>query len=320
MERPILSSPHNPQLQRVRRWLEKPRQCRIDGVFLADGIHLVQEALAAGLACTELFVDSERIAAGDAIGDPTGPAPVNARTELATLVEVASSRGIPVHRVLPKLFRAISPVETPQGVLGVFDRPKSPDSRLPSRRGDAEGTSSHVVVASGVQDPTNLGSLIRSARATGIREVLTTRGTVDPYHHRALRASMGATFHLHLRTELSIDELLSLLTDSGRRTLALSSRGETPLASLDPTIPSAIVFGSEGSGLPPELESALDLRVRIPMEPGVESLAVPAAAAVVFYWLYLRGGADIPAGDSGVPGPIAESKGHEGRTADADLP
>jgi TrmH family RNA methyltransferase len=190
-------------------------------------------------------------------------------------------------------------VETPQGVLGVFDRPERRE-RGPAKRtsggdttleeGAGDTRSGHIMVAAGVQDPANLGSMIRSARATGIRELLSTRGTVDPYHHRALRASMGATFRLRVQPELGLDELLEELSRSGRRTLALSSHRGIPLSSLDPDEPSAIVFGSEGHGLPPELEAALDLHVRIPMEPGVESLAVPAAAAVAFYWLYLRNG------------------------------
>jgi tRNA G18 (ribose-2'-O)-methylase SpoU len=119
-----------------------------------------------------------------------------------------------------------------------------------------------------------------------MRALITTSGTVDPYHHRALRASMGAAFHLPILTEEPLIPLLNRLHHVGYRTVALTTRAETDLTELDPAPPTALVLGAEGSGLEPAVEQAVDIRVRIPMSAGVESLGVAAAGAVAFFWLH----------------------------------
>lgn len=265
MEPELLSSATNPHLKQVRRWRDSAQRCRADGVLLAEGVHLVDEALSAGIRCLHLFVTDGA-----------------EREDIRRLTAEAARRGAAVRFVLPRLFPSISTLDAPQGILGVFARPLP---RVESTVTDAP----HILVAAGIQDPGNLGSILRSARATGIRELHTTRGTVDAYHHRTLRASAGAAFHLGIHPEAEPGALLARLRSRGRRLLALVPDAPTSLLEVDPFPPSAVVFGAEGQGIPPEIEAALDLRVRIPMEPGVESLAVPAAAVVVFYWLYLAG-------------------------------
>ena len=302
MNRREITSPHNPLLRQLRRWVDKPKQCRADHVLLADGVHLVQEAFAAGLEGLDLLVDVERSGAGR-LGGPSD--------EISALLEEADARGVPVHVLPAKLFRDVSPVETPQGILGVFRRPPAPSLDLggavpaagaerlhdarpprdPLEAGRAASERVHAgapwLVACGVQDPSNLGAMLRTARATGVTQLLTSHGTVDPFHHRALRAAMGATFRMSVHADLRADELEAHVKSAGLRSVALSADGDTPLESLDPHEPVALYFGSEGSGLPAEVASSVDVHVRIPMEPGTESLSVPAAAAVCLYWLYL---------------------------------
>ncbi len=269
MEAPITSS-HNPQVTRVRKWINRPQVCRRDGVLVADGIHLVQEALEAGLSCRVIFADSR-----------------SSHPEVKEILDSADERRLPVYPVMPHILRAVSGVETPQGLIGVFERPAFEPSAF--WRAALETSPVHVVVAAGVQDPGNMGSLIRTARAAGIRGLVCTRGTVDPYHHRALRASMGAALSFPILLDVEEETLISQLEKAGLRTAGLAPRGTTDLDEIDPQYPTAWVFGSEGQGLPKDIGDAIDLNVKIPMEPGVESLAVPAAGAVVFYWLYLFG-------------------------------
>jgi TrmH family RNA methyltransferase len=265
MDLPPITSSQNRQISEVRRLLARPRECRKEGVLVADGIHLVQEAMRARLRCRGLFVTV-----------------ADRGEEMAALQEEATRLRLPVYRVLDHLFRVISPVETPQGIVGIFERP--PRAALWGRDGKAEG---HLIVAHGLQDPTNIGAILRSGLAAGMSGLITTPGTVDPYHHRALRASMGAAFQMPIRPEEPLLPLLNRLSHLGYRTVALSPRAELELTGLSPDGPMAMILGAEGAGLRPAVEEAVDLRVRIPMQAGVESLGVAAAGAVAFFWLRL---------------------------------
>ena len=265
MEIPTITSSQNRQVSRVRRLLAKPRECRKAGVLIADGIHLVREALDAGLPCRMLFAEG-----------------LSRDVEIARLVESAQRLRLPLYPILPHLFRAISPVETPQGILGVFDRPKHDRVDLWKA-----GRTGNLVVAAGIQDPTNIGSISRSALAAGARGLICTEETVDPFHHRALRASMGASFRLPLIAEEPLRPTLQKLANRGYSTVALTPRGPIVLPALDPRTCYGLGLGSEGSGLDPEIEAECTYRVRIPIAPQVESLGVAAAAAVALFWLAL---------------------------------
>ncbi|MCA9730154.1 MAG: RNA methyltransferase [Candidatus Eisenbacteria bacterium] len=278
MEIPTITSSQNRQVTRVRRLLARPRECRKAGVLVADGIHLVREALEVGLPCQLLFAEVQS-------RDP----------EIAHLVESAERLRLPLYPILPHLFRAVSPVETPQGILGVFERPRHDRHEL-----WGGPPQSHLVVAAGIQDPTNLGSIARSALAAGAVGLVCTEETVDPFHHRALRASMGASFRLPVVTGEALRPTIHKLRNQGYRTLALAPRGETDLRSLDPRVPYALLLGSEGAGLAADIESECEHRVRIPIAPAVESLGVAAAAAVALFWLRLTPPAS-PDGSTLVP-------------------
>jgi len=267
MELPPITSPQNRQISQVRRLLAKPRDCRREGCLVAEGVHLVEEALRARLHCRSLMVT------------------VNERNgEIARIAEQAERLRLPLYRVLDHLFRSFSSLDTPQGVLGVFDRPRSEHGRIWARAGQPSG---HLVIAHGLQDPGNIGAIARSALASGMRGIITTKGTVDPFHHRALRASQGAAFHLPILAEEPLTSVLARLGRSKYRTVALTPRGDVELTDIDPRAPTAFFLGAEGAGLDPAVEAAVDLRVNIPMQPGVESLGVAAAATVAFFWLHL---------------------------------
>lgn len=269
-EIPTITSAQNRQVSRIRRLLAKPRDCRREGVLVADGIHLVREALAARLPGQAIFAEVDSRSA-----------------EILALIESARAQEITVYPVVPHIFRAISAVETPQGIVGIFERPKETTGSVPRPELLAPRD---LVVLAGVQDPMNLGSIVRSASAAGVREITCTDHSVDPFHHRALRASQGAAFHMPVRIESSARAVSSRLAGLGYLSIGLSPRGEVSLTSLDPRASYALFFGSEGEGLDPETERSLALRVRIPMEGATESLGVAAAAAVTLFWLSLERG------------------------------
>jgi RNA methyltransferase, TrmH family len=272
MEPPQISSAQNQHVSLVRRILSRPQEARREGLLVADGIHLVQEAIRAGLGCRSLFITLDE-----------------RNAQITETLALAVEKRLPVYRVIDRLFRGISGLEAPQGVVGVFERPgaKHAQTGEPDFWDKLAPATGNIAIADGLQDPVNIGSLARSALGAGFRALITTPGTVDPFHHRALRAAQGASFHLpHL-----LDEPPALLAEQLKRagylTVGLSATGDHDLTDLDPAQPTAVFLGSEGAGLSPDARHAISRSVRIPIEPGIESLGVASAGAVAFFWLRL---------------------------------
>lgn len=282
VEHPPITTAQNRHVSLVRRILSRPQEARREGVLVADGIHLVQEAIRAGLGCRSLFVTTDE-----------------SNAEITTVLAAAHELHLPVYRVIGHLFRSLSSLETPQGVVGVFERPGTdrPGADRPGadRHGAGrlavwerlESARGHIAVADGLQNPMNIGSLARSALGAGFRALVTTPGTVDPFHHRALRAAQGASFHLPHLLDEAPGPLADRLQQIGYLTVGLCAGGEQELNDLDPAQPTALFLGSEGAGLSPTALGAVSRRVRIPIEPGIESLGVAVAGAVAFFWLRL---------------------------------
>jgi TrmH family RNA methyltransferase len=145
-----------------------------------------------------------------------------------------------------------------------------------------------VVVMAAVQDPGNVGTIVRSAEAFGATGVVTTRGSADPWSPKGLRASAGSGLRFPVLRGMAIPVLLAQLRVAGVKIVAASSHsagvaaaGADAAADLREAV--AIFIGNEGAGLPAEIEHAADGRISIPMSAGVESLNAGVAASVVLY-------------------------------------
>jgi TrmH family RNA methyltransferase len=139
-----------------------------------------------------------------------------------------------------------------------------------------------LVVAAGLQDPGNLGTILRSAEAFGAAGIFLTEGTVSPYNSKVLRGSAGSIFRLPF-LQIASAELLPLLRAHGVRLLATSSHQGTPLPQISWTLPLAIFIGNEGAGLSRELTRQMDETLAIPQSKQVESLNAGVAASIVLY-------------------------------------
>jgi len=249
----VIRSRANPLVRRLRTLASKgdPQ------LALLEGEKLVREALAAGL-------DLEEVALTPSFGS-SHALPAELR-----------HRGVPVRVVAQDVFTALSPAETSQGILAVARRPSF----------DAEAVFAAtplLVVAVGVQNPGNLGGLLRTAEAAGATGALLTEGCADPFSWKALRGSMGSAFRLpHLR-QLALADALGLLVRRGVALLAAASDGRLGFDQADYRGPVAILVGAEGAGLPDEARRRASLLVRIPMAGAVESLNVGVATALLLY-------------------------------------
>lgn len=250
-----ISARDNPLVKKLRLLASSSRARREQGETLLDGAHL----LAAALAC-DWPLQAVVVSASGA-----------EQEEIAALL-ARSSANSPCYRLPDRLFAQLSPVDTPSGVLAVIELPAPPAAAL-----DAD-----LLVLEGVQDPGNLGSILRTAAAAGIGEVLLSPGCAGVWSPRVLRAGMGAHFVLRLHEDV---DLLTALADYRGRILAtaLSARARSLYALELNTAPCAWLFGAEGQGLSAVLRARADEEVMIPLAAGTESLNVGAAVAVCLF-------------------------------------
>jgi len=231
-------------------------------VYVAEGVHLAREALR-GNDPVEAFVVSPRMS--------TTP-------EGLELLAAIRELGTPCFHTADATLDGIQDARSPQPVVCVVHRRLVPDEEI-ERRFDG---GSFAVVLDGIQDPGNLGAVVRSADGAGCDLVLVTGRSADPYHPRAVRATMGSIFRLPV-VEQSTDSVTERLRSHGYRLAGADPHGGVVYREAELGGRVALVLGSEGSGISPGLREQLDITVTIPLNAGVESLSVGAAAAVLLF-------------------------------------
>ncbi|HEX2275361.1 MAG TPA: RNA methyltransferase [Acidimicrobiales bacterium] len=244
----------NPRVQRLRRLARDPRARRAERAFVVEGPRVVATALDAGVALEAVYVA------------PGFEGPV---------LDRARAAGVEVAMLAPGVIERAADAVTPQGVLAVAP---AVDVTL-----DALRACTLVVVCSGVADPGNLGTVLRSAEAAGAGAVICCDGTVDVSSPKCVRASAGALFHLKVVAGGAAVEVLEEVGGWGMRRLGTRSRGGTPHYRADLRGPTAVLLGNEAHGLPADVEPHLDGVVTVPIVGRAESLNVGVAAAVICF-------------------------------------
>ena len=231
-------------------------------MFLAEGRHLVLEALSGPTELTHLF-HSPRLLQSEG------------GTEL---LERAATRGVPTDQLSDELLASLQDARSAQPVLAEVRRPTgSPDELF-----GPDGSPGIVVVAHSIQDPGNLGTLLRSAHAAGVLGFVCCGAGADPFHPRAVRATAGAVFQLP-PLELDSARTLEHAASGGFVNVGTAANRGVPYDEAPGHRRRALWFGSEGAGLPAQVERSIDEWIHIPMRAGVESLSVAAAAAVLLF-------------------------------------
>ena len=227
---------------------------------LIEGVRLLEDVRAAGAVIREVAA-SPRIQRA-----PGGRA----------LLRELGRQGIVPRWMDDALLSSISELDTSPGVLALAERPRADEARL------FEGNPL-ILVADGIQNPGNLGGLLRTAEAAGATGAYLTTGTADPFSWKALRGSMGSAFRLPSLPVSSLDTAISRLR--GRKVMTLAAVARSPLRydEADLRSPMALLLGGEGAGLPKAVSEAADLRVGIPMLGQVESLNVGVAAGILLF-------------------------------------
>jgi RNA methyltransferase, TrmH family len=248
---------HNQRLKELRLAF-RHAELTPQGECAVEGVKLIEEALRSGQHLNSVFFsESARPLAEKLLPQ------INARTETLVLPST--------------LFKSIVPSDAPQGVAALLKLPAFSAVQMLELLSDGP-----FVVAAGLQDPGNLGTILRSAEAFGAAGIFLTEGTVSPYNWKVLRGSAGSIFRLPF-LQISSAELLPLLRARNVRLLATSSHRGTPLPQISWTLPLAIFIGNEGAGLSRELTSQMDETLAIPQTAQVESLNAGVAASIVLY-------------------------------------
>jgi TrmH family RNA methyltransferase len=252
----IVQSKQNARLKELRRALN--RFGRDDGKLQGiEGPNLLEEALRAGLRLPYVFVAQEMQHLLDGV-------PLGAETEVLLVPRI--------------LLNAVLSTETPQPVAALVEPPDWTWVHVLGRR----KTPALLVVLAGIQDPGNLGTILRSAEAFGADGVVSLPGTVSCWNQKAVRASAGSVFRLPV-VPAGVDECLIRLREAGVRLFTTVLRSGTPAHDADLTEASAILIGNEGSGVPDEVALQAERAITIPCPGPVESLNASVAAGVLLY-------------------------------------
>lgn len=223
-----------------------------------EGLKLIREALQSRLVIEEVYVCASRAQ----------------ESGLQEILKQIRQLGIRTQLVAEPVYNALVDTEAPQGIVAVV---KLPQFQLDQVTRD----SSLLLLADQLQDPGNLGTLIRSAEAFGVKAVLLTENTVSPANQKAVRASAGSLFRMPVFTGFNPDHLLDDLCQRGFKLVATTPQRGQDFRKVDYRGSAALVVGNEGSGLSKRTLDRIDFRVTIPLAAKVESLNVAVASSII---------------------------------------
>ena len=230
-------------------------------LFVVEGLRFVKEALVSAWTLEYVVVDEDMV--DDA--------------KMRELLGSIEERGCPILSVPLKLYQKISDTENPQGILAVINQKVQSLEELP-----IGGSTSLWVILDSLQDPGNVGTIIRSADAAGAAGVILTQDCADPYAGKTTRATMGSIFHIPV-VRASVEQCLTFCAQRGLALYAAGAEAAVSYSDVKLTEPCAVIFGNEGAGVRHEFKRHAKLTIKIPILGQAESLNVASAAAVILF-------------------------------------
>ena len=250
-----ITSASNERIKHARR----VRDGREPGLIFIEGVRLAEEAVRSGLIIDTCFaVQCEE-------------------SRQSELLAQFASQNVSVQFTTPEVLSALSDTVQSQGIILLAQRPMLSASVL------SEASATLFLGLDRVQDPGNMGALIRTAEAAGVGGIVALGGSVDVFSPKVLRSSMGSAFRLPILANATVEQLISLRESHGLKIVAAAGEGEIDYTDYDWQQPTLLLLGNEGRGVDAALMSQCDARLRIPLLNGVESLNVAAAGAVMLF-------------------------------------
>lgn len=250
----LISSKDSNSIKEIKKLKERKYRTR-SSKFLVEGYRFVEETLNSDYTVESIFVSEDSEEKWNDF-----------------IVDIEISNKTKVYLVEKSLFKSISGTETPQGVLGIVQL----------KQNEVDYSGGVFVLADKIQDPGNMGTIIRSIHACGFNGLITTKGTVDIYNEKTLRSTMGSIFKVPVVEDKDLELIKEL---KGRGFKLVVSTLEEAVDFYDADIKENIIIavGNEGNGISKEVLQEADIRVKIPMPGGAESLNAGVAASVMMY-------------------------------------
>ncbi len=255
----FITSVKNPDYKYLKA-LNNPKKRKKHKAFLIEGFSFVRDLLFKKAELVSYLILSES---------------AFQKTRFADLIRVAEQKEIPVWVLAEKLFKEISTYVTPQGIMAVVKEPT-----------DNSIIGNKLLILENLQDPTNVGVILRTADAVGIKTVLYTKGTADPFAPKTVRSSAGSILNLSLLQIHNIKEVITLLKEQEFKIIVSVVQGGDPLFKTGVPEKFCLVVGNEAKGVSQEMLDIADKLITIPMKGGAQSLNVAIATAVILYHFF----------------------------------
>lgn len=252
----MITSAGNARVKQVVQWQNKAKERKKDGIFLAEGIKMFEEAPLDSIV--EVFISESLEQKADAFYK---------KKLLQIGYEVVSD----------EVFAKMSDTQTPQGILTILKRPEYNLDLLLKRENPL------FVILENLQDPGNLGTIVRTGEGAGITGVIMSAGTVDIFNPKTIRATMGSIYRVPFLYVEDMADTIQKLHKHGVHTYAAHLAGKTYYQDVSLKEPTAFLIGNEGNGLTKETADMAESYIKIPMEGQVESLNAAVATALLMY-------------------------------------
>ncbi|SDF23703.1 TrmH family RNA methyltransferase [Sporolituus thermophilus] len=256
----VITSPNNQIIKKVASLKQKKYRDEYN-LFAVEGIRLVEEAAGSAWRPAICFYTEKAAAA----------------KRVQSTLEILAAKGCRIVEVSDNVYTKITDTDQPQGILCVMEKKQYTFSDLQA------SDRALIVILDNVQDPGNIGTVVRTADAAGCCGVILTKGCADLFSGKTVRATMGSLFHLPVITGVTEQEVAAFLEQRNIRLLATALDASSLYHDVDLRGPVAIVFGNEGAGVSKAILEKADERVYIPLYGRAESLNVAVAAAVILY-------------------------------------
>lgn len=257
----MITSCSNAKVKQVIQWQNKAKERRGAGIFITEGFKMFEEA--PGESIRQIYLTEE------------------ARTRIQRKPGTGRKLEEAGYEIVSKeVFARMSDTRTPQGILCVVSRPGYSLEQL------LEAKTPLLVVLEDMQDPGNLGTIVRTGEAAGITGVIMNAGTVDLFNPKTIRATMGSVFRVPFLYVEDLPQTVEKLRQGGIRAYAAHLEGKTYYDDASFLEPTAFLVGNEGNGLTEETASRADQYLKIPMEGRTESLNAAVSASLLVYEAY----------------------------------
>lgn len=243
------------------------RDGKIERLIFVEGLRLAEEFLRSDLRAEEIFL-SEDFLAGE-------------RGKSFLEKAAAMANDVSLFEVSEKIFASLADTKTAQGVVLIARKPESGKAKIEANL--ANKSAALVVVLQRINNPSNLGAILRTAEAADVSGVVTTKDSADAFSPKSLRGAMGAAFRLPLWTGATFDEVLDWARAKNFISVAADVKAEKSYTEIDWRKPRLLVFGSEAHGLDETEIERIEETLKIPMANAVESLNLAASAAVILF-------------------------------------